>query len=87
MNAEELTSESQSGSSMTTISVQEVQRDPQGFLHRIEAGEALLVVRDNQPVAEVKPVPRVAQQPRPFGLCKGEFQVPDDFDYPLPPVN
>jgi hypothetical protein len=22
--------------------------------------------------------------PRPFGLCKGEFQVPDDFDAPLP---
>jgi hypothetical protein len=20
--------------------------------------------------------------PRPFGLCKGEFQVPDDFDAP-----
>lgn len=23
-------------------------------------------------------------QPRPFGLCKGEFRVPDDFDEPLP---
>lgn len=22
--------------------------------------------------------------PRPFGLCAGEFTVPDDFDYPLP---
>jgi len=22
--------------------------------------------------------------PRPFGLCKGEFIVPDDFDAPLP---
>lgn len=21
-------------------------------------------------------------QPRPFGLCKGEFRVPDDFDEP-----
>lgn len=21
---------------------------------------------------------------RPFGLCKGEFRVPDDFDAPLP---
>ncbi len=27
--------------------------------------------------------PEVAQ-PRPFGLCKGEFRVPDDFDEPLP---
>jgi len=22
--------------------------------------------------------------PRPFGLCKGDFLVPDDFDAPLP---
>jgi hypothetical protein len=24
------------------------------------------------------------KKPRPFGLCKGEFVVPDDFDAPLP---
>ena len=25
-----------------------------------------------------------ARSPRPYGLCAGEFQVPDDFDAPLP---
>ena len=25
-----------------------------------------------------------ARQPRPFGLCAGEFVTPDDFDDPLP---
>ena len=25
-----------------------------------------------------------SSQQRPFGLCKGEFVVPDDFDAPLP---
>ena len=25
-----------------------------------------------------------AGQLRPFGLCAGEFEVPDDFDVPLP---
>lgn len=25
-----------------------------------------------------------ARKPRPFGLCRGEFVVPDDFDAPLP---
>ncbi|MGB4874471.1 MAG: DUF2281 domain-containing protein [Candidatus Competibacter sp.] len=24
------------------------------------------------------------QLPRPYGLCAGEFQIPDDFDAPLP---
>ncbi len=26
----------------------------------------------------------VEESSRPFGLCKGEFTVPDDFDAPLP---
>ena len=25
-----------------------------------------------------------APEPRPFGLCAGEFAVPEDFDAPLP---
>jgi antitoxin (DNA-binding transcriptional repressor) of toxin-antitoxin stability system len=69
---------------MSTISVQEIQRDPLAFLHRVEAGEAFLVVRGDQPVAEVKPLTAAADQPRPFGLCAGQFTVPADFDRPLP---
>ncbi len=69
---------------MSTISIQEIQRDPLAFLNRVEAGEAFLVVRDDRPVAEVKPVPAPGFQPRPFGLCAGQFRVPADFDQPLP---
>ena len=28
--------------------------------------------------------PARGEEPRPFGLCAGEFEVPDDFDAPLP---
>jgi antitoxin (DNA-binding transcriptional repressor) of toxin-antitoxin stability system len=69
---------------MSTISVQEIQRDPLGCLRRVEAGETLFVVRDDRPLAEIKPIPAAAEQPRPFGLCAGDFTVPDDFDRPLP---
>jgi antitoxin (DNA-binding transcriptional repressor) of toxin-antitoxin stability system len=69
---------------MTTISVREMERDPLGCLRRVEEGETLLVVRDDRAVAEIKPVPAAARQPRPIGLCAGEFAVPDDFDQPLP---
>jgi hypothetical protein len=30
------------------------------------------------------PGEELVDSPRPFGLCKGEFSVPDDFDAPLP---
>lgn len=30
------------------------------------------------------PGEEAVDSPRPFGLCKGEFRLPDDFDSPLP---
>ena len=71
-------------SPMMTITVQEIQRDPLGYLHRVEAGETLLIVRDDRPIAEIRPVLAPTGPERPFGLCAGEFTVPDDFDDPLP---
>lgn len=72
--------------SMVTISVDEIQRDPVGYLRRVEAGETLLVVRSNRPVAEIKPVQRDSAERtlRPAGLCAGDFTIPEDFDEPLP---
>jgi antitoxin (DNA-binding transcriptional repressor) of toxin-antitoxin stability system len=69
---------------MSTISIQDIQRDPLGILRRVENGETLVVVRDEHPVAEIKPIMSQAPQPRPFGLCRGQFTVPGDFDQPLP---
>jgi antitoxin (DNA-binding transcriptional repressor) of toxin-antitoxin stability system len=69
---------------MSAISVQDIERDPQAFLRRVEAGESLVVVRDECPLAEVRPLPQRATRLRPFGLCAGRFTVPADFDQPLP---
>jgi antitoxin (DNA-binding transcriptional repressor) of toxin-antitoxin stability system len=69
---------------MSTITIQDIQRDPLSFLQRVEAGESFLVVRGEQPLAEVRPVSAPASQPRPFGLCAGMFTVPSDFDRSLP---
>ncbi len=69
---------------MNTITIHEIQQDPLGAIRRVEAGEILVVVRDEQAVAEIKPLPVHSHQPRSFGLCTGEFTVPADFDEPLP---
>jgi antitoxin (DNA-binding transcriptional repressor) of toxin-antitoxin stability system len=69
---------------MSTITVQDIQRDPLAFLRRVEAGEAFVVVRGERALAEVRPLAAVTEQPRPFGLCAGQFTVPADFDQPLP---
>jgi antitoxin (DNA-binding transcriptional repressor) of toxin-antitoxin stability system len=69
---------------MSTISVQDLQRDLLAFLKRVEAGESFLIVSGGQPLAEVRPAHSATTQPRPFGLCAGQFRVPPDFDQPLP---
>jgi antitoxin (DNA-binding transcriptional repressor) of toxin-antitoxin stability system len=69
---------------MSTISVQDLERDLPAFLRRVQAGESFLVMRGEQPLAEVRPVPAPPVAPRPFGLCAGQFRVPADFDQPLP---
>ena len=72
---------------MITISVDDIQRDFAQYLHRVEAGETLLLTLSDRPIAEIKPVMSQAlpfsSELRPFGLCAGEFIVPDDFDAPL----
>ncbi len=70
--------------SMSTISVQDIERDLLAFLQRVEAGESFLVVRGEHPLAEVRPVTAPDAGPRPFGRCAGQFTVPLDFDRPLP---
>jgi prevent-host-death family protein len=69
---------------MSIVSLEDLQRDPDALLDRVEAGEHLVVVRDGRPVAELRPLPLAQSGPRPFGLCAGAFTVPDDFDAPLP---
>lgn len=69
---------------MTEISIEEIKQNPNSFLQRVESGESLLIVRTGTPIAELKPVSVSNENRRPYGLCAGEFTVPDDFDAPLP---
>lgn len=69
---------------MTTISIDDIQRDLAGYLQRVKAGETLVILEANQPVAQIKPIEIDSAGLRPFGLCAGEFSVPEDFDTALP---
>ena len=72
---------------MVTVSLEEIGQNLSGYLSRVEAGETVLVLREGRVVAEIKPAAggaRAARRPRPYGLCAGEFAVPENFDEPLP---
>ena len=69
---------------MNSVTVLELQQQSAALLERVRAGERLTVVHDGRPVAELRPASADALPPRPRGRCAGLFQVPDDFDAPLP---
>lgn len=76
---------------MTTILVMKVvtlakaKAGLSALIDRVEAGETVAISRRHRVVAEVRPVrpPRPGAR-RPYGLCRGEFRVPREFDAPLP---
>ena len=65
------------------VTVEEIKEDPEAIIHRVVEGETVVVTERDRPIAEIRPIETV-QRPRPFGLARGSFVVPDDFDAPLP---
>jgi antitoxin (DNA-binding transcriptional repressor) of toxin-antitoxin stability system len=75
---------------MNVVNFDQIKREISRYLDQIQNGDSLLIVKDGQPVAELKPFSfgfnslTTSGEKRPFGLCAGEFSVPKDFDEPLP---
>ena len=65
------------------VTVEEIESHPGDYLHRVLAGETLVVFHDDRAVAEFRPL-NPGRELRPIGLARGQFVVPDDFDDPLP---
>jgi len=53
------------------------------LLQRVSAGEDVIIARAGVPVARLVAV-TPARAPRPVGMYRGQFTVPEDFDDPLP---
>lgn len=69
---------------MIKITLEEIQRNLKNYLHRAKEGESCIVIDAGKPVAEIKFLVHNETELRPYGLCSGEFDVPKDFDAPLP---
>ncbi len=70
---------------MINVSLDDVKHNLPIYLKYAENGETIIITRDNKPIFELKPIKsNFNKETRPFGLCYGEFTVPDNFDDPLP---
>ncbi|HSR67057.1 MAG TPA: type II toxin-antitoxin system Phd/YefM family antitoxin [Acidobacteriota bacterium] len=64
------------------VNVHEAKTHLSRLLKRVALGEEIILARAGKPVARL--VPLQEKQPRVLGRDKGLFQVPDDFNDPLP---
>jgi prevent-host-death family protein len=69
---------------MTLVNVHEAKTHLSRLLARVQAGEEIVIARDGHPIARLTPFEQQRPQ-RILGQDQGLFEVPDDFDDPLPP--
>ena len=69
---------------MVRLNMHEAKTHLSRYVAQLQEGETILLCRRNVPVAEIRALPRARQKPRPIGLARGEFTVPDSFFEPLP---
>jgi prevent-host-death family protein len=68
---------------MKSVNTHEAKTQFSRLLRRVAAGEEITIANRGVPVARLVPVLR-GNAPRILGILRGEFNVPDDFDAPLP---
>ncbi len=67
---------------MTQVSIHEAKTHLSRLLRRVACGEEIVIAKGDKPVARL--VPFEIPGRRELGRDRGVFEIPDDFDAPLP---
>lgn len=67
---------------MARVTVEEAQEQLVALIERIEAGEEIIIERDDKPIARLSPA-NGTKRLRPVGTAKDLIEIADDFDAPL----
>ena len=54
------------------------------LVEQAHQGETIVIAKNGTPLAKLVPLDRAAKPKTVFGLIKGEIEIADDFDAPLP---
>ena len=72
------------GRTMIKLNIHQAKANLSRYLGRLAKGEAIVLGKQNTPIAEIRPLPPERQEPRPIGLVKGKVTVLAGFNDPLP---
>lgn len=67
---------------MANVGIHETKTTLSKLLRRVSAGEEIIITRSGEPVAKL--VPAASAKRRRLGVDTGRYEVPFDFDEPLP---
>lgn len=67
---------------MSQVNIHEAKTHLSRLLARVATGEEIVIARAGRPIARLVPIE--ASGSRELGQDEGSFQVPEDFDAPLP---
>jgi prevent-host-death family protein len=68
---------------MTEVNVHQAKTHLSQLLHRVEAGEEVVIARAGKPIARLVAI-ESGSTDRPLGIDAGVVRVAPDFDAPLP---
>jgi antitoxin (DNA-binding transcriptional repressor) of toxin-antitoxin stability system len=69
---------------MIHLNVHEAKTHLSHYLDLLEKGEVIVLCRRNQPIAEIRGLPKKTKGRRPIGKFADLFEVPATFFEPLP---
>jgi antitoxin (DNA-binding transcriptional repressor) of toxin-antitoxin stability system len=70
---------------MKRLNIHEAKTNLSRELAALAPGNVLIICKNNEPVAELRALPKRLQRRRSWGLDRAVFQVPADINAPLPP--
>lgn len=69
---------------MIKVAIEDLEKNIPSILQHIEAGDSFIILKGQKPLGEFRPLGSQSLPLRPYGLCSGDFIVPEDFNQSLP---
>lgn len=69
---------------MKRLNIHEAKTHLSRELAELKPGDVIVICKNNEPIAELRALPRRLEQRRPWGIDRGAFVVPADINAPLP---
>ena len=69
---------------MKRLNIHEAKTHLSREIAELSPGDVIVICKNNEPVAELRALPRRLRRRRPWGVDRGVFTVPEDINASLP---